>query len=326
MATTAGTLLSPAYTVPEEEARTRTAESYRELVARLSRQSVVKHFDAYADIPWDDPDYQIDPEDPRWELSTDDTLGATAWYRAQPAGVRARIGLHMVATFMRIGVEFEGVLKRGLLDFAARLPGDAPELRYVYHEVIEEAQHSLMFQEFVNRTGFEVPGLPPLMRLGTRQVIRFARTFPELFFVFVLGGEDPIDHVQREMLRSGRPIHPLLRRIMQIHVTEEARHLCFARHYLKERVPGLGRVRRAALAIGAPVVLSIMAQLMMQPSPPIVREYRIPRQVLGEVYTNNPAHRAKTLDALEKVRSLATDLGLVTPGTRRLWQALGVWA
>ena len=66
------------------------------------------------------------------------------------------------------------------------------------------------------------------------------RRFPELFFIFVLGGEDPIDHVQRETLRSERELHPLLERIMRIHVTEEARHLSFARHYLKREVPKLG--------------------------------------------------------------------------------------
>ena len=118
-----------------------------------------------------------------------------------------------MASFARIGAEFESILKRGLLEFAARLPAGAPEFRYAYHEVIEEAQHSLMFHEFVGRTGLDVPGMPRLLRLGARQVMRFGRTFPELFFVFVLGGEDPIDHVQRTILRSGREIHPLLRRI-----------------------------------------------------------------------------------------------------------------
>jgi hypothetical protein len=59
-------------------------------VQRLSHQSVVKHFDAYADVPWDDPDYQIDPDDPRWELGPDDSLGGTAWYaRSPPACARA---------------------------------------------------------------------------------------------------------------------------------------------------------------------------------------------------------------------------------------------
>ena len=211
--------------VLEEEQR---ADRFTELVERLSHQSVVKHFDAYADVAWDDPEYQIDPTDPRWELDDDIGLGATAWYRSQPQDVRARIGLLSIAANMKAGLQFESVLKRGLLEYAFQLPDHSPEFRYAYHEVIEEAQHSLMFQEFVNRTGLEVPGLTWDLKFGSRRVIGIARRFPELFFVFVLGGEDPIDHVQRSALRSGRELHPLLERIMRIHVTEEARHLSFA--------------------------------------------------------------------------------------------------
>jgi hypothetical protein len=325
---TAGTLLDAQYEVPEEERRSpdaRCQETYPQLVARLSHQSVVKHFDAYADIPWDDPAFRIDPEDPRWQLPPDDVLGATAWYQSRPQGVRARIGLHMMATFMKIGLQFEGVLKRGLLEFALQLPNGSPEFRYAYHEIIEEAQHSLMFQEFVNRSGFDIPGLVWWQRIGARQVMRFGRTFPELFFVFVLGGEDPIDYVQRMALRSGRDMHPLLRRIMQIHVTEEARHLCFARHYLKEHAHRLGPLRRSMLAQRAPFILAVMAQLMMRPSGQIVRTYGIPRAVIREAYTRNPVHRARTLEALRKVRELCAEIGIITPRSGRLWRLLGIW-
>ncbi len=329
MPTPSGQLLDADYVVPDEESRRddarRRHETYPRLVARLSHQSVVKHFDAYADVPWDDPAFRIDPDDPRWELPTDDVLGATAWYRSQPQAVRARIGLHMMATFMKIGLQFEGVLKRGLLEFALKLPNGAPEFRYAYHEIIEEAQHSLMFQEFVNRTGFDIPGLAWWQRMGARQVMRFGRTFPELFFIFVLGGEDPIDHVQRMALRSGREMHPLLRRIMQIHVTEEARHLCFARHYLKEHAHRLGGLRRFALSRRAPFILAVMAQMMLRPSPQIVRSYGIPRAVIREAYARNPVHRARTLEALRKVRELCAEIGLVTPATLRLWKMLGIW-
>jgi hypothetical protein len=327
MATTSGALLNEQYQVPEEERETvaRKTETYDALVRRLSHQSVVKHFDAYADVPWDDPDYRIDPDDPRWELSTDDSLGGTAWYQAQPAGVRSRIGLHMYATFMKIGAQFEGVLKRGLLEYAAKLPNNSPEFRYAYHEVIEEAQHSLMFQEFVNRAGFDIPGLNWWQRFGARQVVRFGRTFPELFFVFVLGGEDPIDHVQRSALRSGRPVHPLLKRIMQIHVTEEARHLCFARHYLKRHAAELSGFRRFVLSRRAPFILAVMAQLMMRPSSQVIRTYGIPPEVIREAYTRNPAHRRKTLEALQKVRDLLIEIGVVTQSSQRLWRWLGIW-
>lgn len=312
-------------TLPDEAETTTDREAFRSLLGRLSHQSVVKHFDAYADVPWDEPGYEIDPTDPRWELPQSDGLGATAWYKGLPQGTRARIGLDRTAEMMKTGLQFESVLKRGLLEFASELPNCSPEFRYAYHEVIEEAHHSLMFQEFVNRSGSDPTGLKRIDRIGARFVIGLGRRFPPLFFVFVLGGEDPIDHVQRRELRSGIPIHPLLERIMRIHVTEEARHLSFARHYLKTQVPTLGRLQRIQLGIGAPLILAAMAQMMLQPSGELVRRYQIPRQVLEEAYRRNPEHRAGVLESLGKVRRLCGDLGLLGPGYRRLWKALGLW-
>jgi len=113
---------------------------------------------------------------------------------------------------------------------------------------------------------------------------------------------------------------------MRIHVTEEARHLSFARHYLRTQLPTLNRRQRLQLGIGAPLVLSVMAQMMLQPSSELVRRYQIPRAVLEEAYTKNPAHKAGVLESLTKVRRLCGELGLLGPGYRRLWRALGLWA
>ena len=87
----------------------------------LSHQSVRKHFDAYADVDWDNSSYRIELDDPRWERSEDDPLGATDWYRSLPQPTRARLGLHLIATQMKLGVHFESVLCRGLLEFATTL-------------------------------------------------------------------------------------------------------------------------------------------------------------------------------------------------------------
>ena len=311
----------------EEEAQAGTEvdrDTFLSLVARLNRQSVDKHFDAYADVPWDDPAFALDPTDPRWELSADEPLGGTEWYRSQPQPIRARIGLHSIADKMKVGLQFEGVLKRGLLEWAADLPNHSPEFRYAYHEVIEEAHHSLMFQEFVNRSGVDVPGLPWHMRFGSRRVVALGRRFPALFFVFVLGGEDPVDHVQRRMLRSDRDLHPLLERIMRIHVTEEARHLSFARHYLKTTVPSLGLVRRTWLSVQAPLILGQMAAQMLRPSKGLVRTYGVPKRVVAEAYGSAEA-RASVNESLRKVRTLLDELGLITPLTRPIWRALKIW-
>jgi hypothetical protein len=307
----------------DEEQQTDAATSYRALVDRLSRQSVEKHFDAYADVAWDAPEMQIDPADPRWELGEDDPVGQTQWYRELPQEERARIGLHRVVTAMKIGVQFESVLKRGLLEWATRLPNGAPEFRYAYHEVIEEAQHSLMFQEFVNRSGFDPPGLPWHLRVGSRAVVRLGRRFPPLFFLFVLGGEDPIDYTQRRWLRQGGS-HPLLERIMRIHVTEEARHLSFARHYLRHRVPELGRLRRMVLSVAAPLLLGEMARQMLHPSAELRKAHGVPRRRLKREVSSRESRRY-VRDSLGKVRRLCIDLGLVTPLTRRLWIGQGIW-
>jgi hypothetical protein len=314
------------FVVPEDERDGQAAHhAYFDLVRRLSHQSVVKHFDAYTDIDWNEPEFRIDHDDPRWELEADDVLGATEWYRSQPAGIRSRVGLRMFANFMKIGVIFEYVLKRGLLDFASRLPTGSPEFRYCYHETIEEAQHSLMFQEFINRTGFNEPPLSKLESRGADFVAKYARTFPELFFVFILAGEDPIDYVQRQLLRKKREeIHPLLRRIMQIHVTEEARHMSFARHNLGKRVPALSASRRARLAFAVPIILGVMGRTMMEVSPRIAREYHIPREVMNAAYRKNPLHRGRMHEAANKLFGLCGELGLVNRWSVRLWRMMGI--
>ena len=300
-------------------------EAFVQLVRRLSRQSVDKHYDAYADIPWDDPAYAIDPDDPRWELLAGDPLGATEWYRSQPASVRSRIGLARVTSAMKIGLQFENILKRGLLEFAFGLPDGDPRFRYAYHEIVEEAHHGMMFQEFVNRSGMEVPGLAWIERVGSSRIVKLGHRFPELFFLFVLGGEDPIDHVQREALRSEHEEHPLLEVIMRHHVTEEARHLSFARHELKRAVPQLGWAKRQVLALATPLILGIMAQLMMQPPGSVIRRYDIPPEVVREAYVDNPEFRRETVVALRKVRRLARELGIVNPVSRRIWERFGIW-
>jgi len=264
----------------------------------LSVQSVRKHYRAYEDIAWDAPEMQIDPKDPRFELGPDEGLGRTQWYRDLPQETRARIGLSGTVGAMKLGVVFESVLKRGLLEFAAGLPNRSEEFRYAYHEVIEEAHHSLMFQELINRSGLNPAPMPRALQRGTRYVVRMARVFPELFFFFVLGGEEPIDFAQKQTIKSGRTLHPLVKRIMQIHITEEARHLCFARNYLQRTVPRLSAFNRLRLRVALPVLLGIMAKMMLQPSSAMIRRYQIPTSVIRQAYDDNPDHKRKVRASL----------------------------
>jgi hypothetical protein len=313
----------PAVEAPDAH-EPRGAEPWTAYVQRLSAVSVRKHFDAYADIPWDDPAFAIHPDDPRWEYFTD-PLGRTAWYRAQPPGVRSRMGLYHCASAMKAGLLFENVLERGLLAFAAQRPNGDPAFRYAYHEAIEESHHTLMFQEFVNRAGFDVPGMPWHYRAAASGMLLAGRFLPEFLFLFALGGESPLDHMQRTSLRDDPTLHPLLERIFRHHVTEEARHMSFARRYLAEQLPRLGLLRRAAFAVAAPIVLGLMARISVESSPDLLAHFQVPPEVVREAYTDNPAHAATAREAVRSARQVIQRAGLAPAATRWLWRAFGIW-
>ena len=61
-----------------------TRTMYEDTLHTLSTASVHQHFDAFVDVPWDDPAYAVVADDPRWVLPEFDPLGATAWYQSLP--------------------------------------------------------------------------------------------------------------------------------------------------------------------------------------------------------------------------------------------------
>ncbi len=300
-----------------------TDEGFRTTLARLSKLSVEKHFDAYADVDWDAPEMRVAPGDPRWEPPAGDPVTTTDWYRSLGPDERSRYGLYRIAASMKTGWQFENLLQRGLLIRAFRLPNGAPEFRYVHHEIIEESQHTLMFQEVVNRSGLPVRGMPWWGRLGGTVLVGLtARWAPATFFFLVLGGEEPVDHVQKRTLQAGYP-HPLVERIMRIHVTEEARHVSFARNSLRRMVPELGRVRRHALAVHVPLLMSAMTDLMLAPQADLRRYCAMPARVARQA-RRSPEARSMMSDSVRKIRELCDELGLMTGPARFLWRRLGL--
>ncbi|MGW0808079.1 AurF N-oxygenase family protein [Nonomuraea sp. NPDC002799] len=309
----------------EHDERVASRSAYEAVIERLSKASVDKHWEPYRDIPWEDPEFLVEQTDPRWELPGFDKLGSHPWYRSRSPEVRAAIGLWRVATAMKIGLQFENLLKRGLLNYAYRLPNGSPEFRYVYHETIEEGHHGMMFQEFVNRTKLPIRGMPGPLSAMAQVAPWIPLISTELFFVFVLGGEDPIDHVQRKVLKEGRAHHPLEAAIMRIHIAEEARHISFARHYLRNRVPRMPAHRRLLLGVASPIVLGVMARIMLAPPGAMIRRFRIPANVVAEVYLRNPAAHQEIKDSVSRTRELCAEIGLINALTRRIWRFFGIW-
>jgi hypothetical protein len=210
------------------------------------------------------------------------------------------------------------------MNYAFWVPNGSPEYRYCLHESVEECNHTMMFQEMVNRIGVDVPGMPRLLKWVQPLIPLVAGPLPIPFWFGILAGEEPIDHTQKNVLREGKSLHPIMEKVMAIHVAEEARHLSFARHYLHDRTPKMGHARRAVLSLAAPLVLGVMARLMVRPPGDLVREFNIPKDVLRAAF-DSPEGRQTLADSVTKTRKLWVELGLVGPISRRLWKATGVW-
>ncbi|MFD8205058.1 diiron oxygenase [Streptomyces sp. NPDC059695] len=299
-------------------------QSYHERLRTLSEASVHIHFDAFTDIDWDHPDFAVDPADPRWVLPAADPLGGHPWYRAQPLEVRTRIGLWRYANIVKVGMQFENVLIRGVMDYLFSLRNQDPEFRYLTHEVTEECHHTQMFQEFVNRAGADVPGGRRSFRVLSRFLPLAGSLVPESFFTGVLAGEEPIDHLQKAILRGGEDMHPLMRRLMQIHVAEEARHISFAHEFLRVKVPGLGRARRGALSVAFPVIMRVLGDVIVVPDRRTAEAIGVPHWVIKDIFWKSPDGERMLRDLFSDVRMLAEDIGLMNRASRRVWKALRI--
>ncbi|KRB73824.1 hypothetical protein ASE01_17550 [Nocardioides sp. Root190] len=299
-------------------------QDYREILQTLSEASVEHHFDAFVDVPWEDPEFAIDPADPRWILPKVDALGGTDWYQSLSVERQIEVGFYRQTNVVKVGLQFEQVLIAGLMMYCLDLPNGRPEFRYSTHEATEECHHTQMFQEFVNRTGLDVAGSHTLFRALGPLLPLAAKHLPFIFFIGVLGGEEPIDYVQKVMLRSGEPMHPLLERISQIHVAEEARHIGFAHQYLEHRAPRLGRVHRGVASVLTPILMRVLCDAIVIPGAKAVRDMGIPKDVVREVWWESPESRRFLQDMFGDVRMLAEELGLMNPVSRRIWRALGI--
>ncbi|PXW30204.1 UNVERIFIED_CONTAM: para-aminobenzoate N-oxygenase AurF [Williamsia faeni] len=310
--------------VPEHATAT-TGDNYDQVLDDLSSASVHRNFDPYIDIDWDSPEMAITDGDPRWVLSKNvDPIGRHPWYQQQPLEKQIKIGMWRQANVAKVGLQFESVLIRGLMQYSFKLPNAAKEFRYTTHEAKEECNHTLMFQEFVNRTGMDVPGAKTSLRRISPVIPLFSTIFPTIFYFGVLGGEEPIDHIQKDFLRNRDEMHPSMLAVMQLHVAEEARHISFAHHLLRETIPQKSAAQRFALSIMLPIVMRVLCGAIVVPPKEFRREFDIPRSVFKDIFWRSENSKQFLRNVFGDVRMLGDQCGLMNPISRFIWNILGI--
>ncbi|MCX2714118.1 AurF N-oxygenase family protein [Mycolicibacterium sp. J2] len=299
--------------------------AYTERVTSLTEAMSRLSFDPYVDIDWDAPENALDANDTRWQLDPNAVpLAATDWYGEQSAQRRIDMGRWLTANILKVTLQFEMMLIRGVVHYAGTLPNGAQVFRYLLHELSDECHHIQMFQEFVNRTHEDVPGMRRASRIFG-PIIAFIGGYANVFlFIGVLCGEQPLHFQQTLQHRGAAQVPPLLNRVTSIHLAEEARHITFADIHLAQRIQGAGRIRRALYAITFPFFLRWLMGEMLTPPRAFVRQFDVPRHVFKAAYWRSAYSRRLMAESAGDVRRLADELGLRTVWSRWIWRLLGI--
>jgi hypothetical protein len=176
-------------------------------------------------------------------------------YDALAPDVRRRLSQYEFINVMHAGLWLERVFMQRI---SRRLKPELAQAAYRYflHEMREEAGHSLMFLEAIERSGLEVP---PRAWQAPRLADWLARHAPAggaLFWAATVIAEDVPDKFNRHV-RSSPDVNPVVREICTLHCVDEARHIAAARVQLET---ALLRLPQAALRVLNPLVRPLFRQ------------------------------------------------------------------
>lgn len=280
---------------------------------RLLRAAERQSHDPFAAIDWSTP---IDDSALHVPVEHLPLYGTAVWDTMSEPD-RRRYSRHECAAMFATGIWLENILMRVVARYLYALPPNDPWHRYLLVEMADECRHSAMFGEYLRRAG--TPAYQPSRRLRAEGEL-FLRTQGRLSsFVAVLAAEELIDKANRATIHAGY-LHPLARRIAEIHVAEETRHRSFAKTFIRDEWPRLGPVQQACTAAAVPLVVFTIVESMVNPA--VYRTLGLPGAYWSAL--SNPRYWQRVAADLATFTSLLTDVGVINALTRPAWTALGL--
>lgn len=219
---------------------------------RLLNSSARLSYDPTTEVDWDAPLaadlYGMTPE---WCS----LYGTELWERMSEEQ-RRTLTIHEAASIAGTGIWFEMILMQMILRDIYSQDPSSPHVQFALTEIGDECRHSTMFAKSAERFG--VPSYHPKWWVHT-----VARGFKSLAsgslaYGGTLFAEEVLDMMQRDFMRDHR-VQPITRTVSKIHVTEEARHIRFAREETVRRVAASNALQRA----GVQLVLGVTAYFII---------------------------------------------------------------
>ncbi|MHA6780506.1 AurF N-oxygenase family protein [Pseudonocardia saturnea] len=288
----------------------------RESVAeRLLRSSLEHSFDPSIDIDWDadlvEGRYGIVPE--RCSL-----YGTELW-DGLTEEQQVTLSVHEICSIAQVGLWFEMILMQMLLRYSYDRDPRTRHIQYALTEIADECRHSIMFAKLAAR--YDVPDYRPGWLVHKLGGLFAATAGGPSMFASVLVAEETLDQLQRESMRDER-VQPLSRMVNRIHVTEEARHVRYAREELVRTMPRLGRVQRELARALTPVVSFVVIRSLIHPG--VYESVGLDPRTARRVALANPYHRDTIAWSARKLMPFLREAGIVGGPFARLWERAGL--
>src|ERR1700722_878746 len=205
--------------------------SREEFSDRLLKGSVKKSYEPIVDIDWDAP---LEPGKFYLPPRSVSLYGTPMWDE-MTREQQIELSRQELANTLSAGIWFENTLNQALLRTILHEDPTSNSTHYKLTELGDETRHMVMFGKAIERVGAK-PVRPRLFHRMIINALPLAFQRGSMLWVAALIGEEIFDSLQRQMMDDPE-LQPIIQRLMRIHVTEEARHIQFARDGARKRSP-----------------------------------------------------------------------------------------
>jgi hypothetical protein len=287
------------------------AAGREEFSERLLKGSVKKSYEPIVDIDWDAP---LDPDRFYLPPKTVSLYGTPLWDNMSRAQ-QIDLSREEFVNTLSAGIWFENMLNQALLRKMIHQDPTARATHYELTELGDETRHMVMFGMAIERVGTK----PVRPKLYQRMIINaLPLAFRDsLLWVAALIGEEIFDSLQRQMMDDPE-LQPMVQRLMRIHVTEEARHIQFARDGLRKRAPHMRRINKMWVANLNGVGGLFFQYLFTNPVP--YHRVGLDARVARRAARRSPHRHAVQVDGFAPLAAFLEEVGLMGPIARRMWK------
>ena len=229
-------------------------------MASLAERPPARYDDPLAPVDWPSVAH-----DCWWLPPTALALAGVTEFEALPLDVRHRVSRAEYVHLVEAGLWLESMFMARLASIAHAADDVARRVRCL-EELREEAGHSLLFVELLERAGLGFARRSAPMR-AVEMLGALAPSRSGLFWALVVAGEELPDRLNRRLARGVEDVtmSAVVYRIAQMHMRDEAAHAAFARSQCEEASERCPQALRMLLAPALSVAIDLYARYVYFP-------------------------------------------------------------